>query len=639
MGLFGSKEKKQTSKAVRRTIARTQNVMKELQDIAKSYKVRVDTLDFNILDIQTLTRINDGSKETEWNSIKKENLYELNDKATLLNPHFQIKQTYEIEIFPISVETPNPYPNFKIAVGVNRSTCKVYLSIEEGSSVTENTTLRTTLENDLLDIINKKKIRAGILIYIFDEMVSNVVSKIAAQARVLGKVEFKEAKAILIAEGFEPTITTNDKLMLHYQESTETDENKKTDYSSRNFIQSAKKDELLIEYIKPKLGVSGRNCRGEFLEPTEPVIANEVTFNIDSTIKEINTEESVEYRANENGYIAFNDNIYSIKTDMDIEEISFKTTGSINIGVNSSISLHVRESDLEKDAIGRGMNVEVAEIDIDGNVGSNTRVVALRATVEGHTHKTATIKADELDINIHKGKAYGKNIKITRLEHGEIDGDIVEVTQALGGQIRAKEISIEICASHVHATASKRIEIQKLQGSENIFTINPVLKRNAIAGLYDNQETIKKIENSVHETGKEIERYIKLIEDGTPAFIKIKKHLLHYKKNGVKLPASFVQKYKQFTSMKEHLKEIQSEYEVKNDKLTLQTTRTVSFQDNIMDARIINRGRWVGYNEIRFHLVDPPIELVYKPAEGSQDKVFGLIQDGDGKLTIGAVSE
>ena len=107
----------------------------------------------------------------------------------------------------------------------------------------------------------------------------------------------------------------------------------------------------------------------------------------------------------------------------------------------------------------------------------------------------------------------------------------------------------------------------------------------------------------------------------------------------MKLPASFVQKYKQFTSMKEHLKEIQSEYEVKNDKLTLQTTRTVSFQDNIMDARIINRGRWVGYNEIRFHLVDPPIELVYKPAEGSQDKVFGLIQDGDGKLTIGAVSE
>jgi len=635
MSLFGSKEKKQTSKVVRRTVVRTQNVAKELQAIAKSYEVRVDTLDFNILDVQTYIRINNGSNETEWESIKNKDLYELDDETALLNPHFQIKQTYEIEIFSISVETPKPCPNLKIAVGANASKCKVYLSIQEGSSVSKN----TTLEDDLLSIINKKKIRAGILINIFDEMVSNVVSKIAAQAKVLGKVEFKEAKTILIAEGFEPTVTTNDKLILHYEKSDATDENKKIDYSSRGFIQNVKKDELLIEYIKPRHGVPGRNCRGEFLEPTEPVIANEVTFNIDSTIKEVDTEESVEYRANENGYIAFNDNTYTIKTDMDVGEISFKTTGSINSGVDSDVSLNVSETDLEKDAIGTGMSVEVSELDIDGNVGSNARVVALRATVAGQTHKTAIIKADELDINIHKGKAYGKNIKITRLEHGEIDGDIVEVAQALGGQIRAKEISMEICASHVHATASKRIEIQKLQGSENIFTIDPVLKKDAVAGLHDNQETIKKIENSVREIGKEIERYTKLIEDGTPAFIKIKKHLLHYKKNGVKLPASFVGKYKQFTSMQEHLKEIQREYEVKNNQLTLQTTRTVSFQDNIMDARIINRDRWIGYNEIRFQLVDPPLELVYKPAEGSQDKVFGLVEVGDGEFVIEAVSE
>ncbi len=100
-----------------------------------------------------------------------------------------------------------------------------------------------------------------------------------------------------------------------------------------------------------------------------------------------------------------------------------------------------------------------------------------------------------------------------------------------------------------------------------------------------------------------------------------------------------VQKYKQFTSMQEHLKDIQREYEVKNNQLTSQTTRSVSFEDNIMDARIINRDRWIGYNEIRFQLVDLPMELVYKPAEGSQDKVFGLVEVGDGELAIEAVSE
>ncbi|CAI6149982.1 MAG: hypothetical protein SPLUMA2_SPLUMAMAG2_01662 [uncultured Sulfurimonas sp.] len=263
MALFGSKEKKQISKAVRSTVVRTQNVAKELQAIAKSYEVRVDTLDFNILEVQTYIRINDGTKETEWESVNNDDLYELDNETRLLNPHFQIKQTY----------------------------------------------------------------------------------------------------------------------------------------------------------------VPGRNYRGEFLEPTEPVIAHEVTFNIDATIKEVSTEESVEYRANENAYIAFDDNTYTIKTDMDVGEISFKITGSINSGVDSDVSLNVSETDLEKDAIGTGMSVEVTEIDIDGNVGSNARVVALRATVAGQTHKTACIKADDLDINVHKGKAYGKNIKVTRLEHGEIDGD------------------------------------------------------------------------------------------------------------------------------------------------------------------------------------------------------------------------
>jgi len=180
MALFGSKEKKQISKAVRPTVVRTQNVVKELQAIAKSYEVRVDTLDFNILEVQRYTRINDGTKETEWESIN---------------------------------------------------------------------------------------------------------------------------------------------------------------------------------------------------------------------------------------------------TDMDVGEISFKTTGSLNSGVDSDVSLHVSETDLGKDAIGTDMSVEVTEIDIDGNVGSNARVVALRATVAGQTHKTVCLKADDLDINIHKGKAYGKNIKVIRLEHGKIDGD------------------------------------------------------------------------------------------------------------------------------------------------------------------------------------------------------------------------
>jgi len=636
MALFGSKEKKQVSKKVRPTVVRTQNVAKELMSIAKSYETRIDTLDFNILEISTYTRMNDGTKETEWEQVQDESLYELDDESALLNPYFQIKQTYEIEVFSPSKETRVPCPNLKVAVGANASKCKVYFSIAEGSKL-EYT---STLEDDLKDLIKKRKIRAGILINIFDEMVKDVVSKITAQARVEEKIEYTKVNTLLIAEGFEPTATVNDALILHYEDSDEDlDENKKVDYSSRGFIRSVKKDELLIEYIKPRIGLSGRNCRGEFMKPSEPIVANEVTFKVDSTIKVVETDESIEYRADENGYIALEDNTYLIKTDMDVGEISFRTTGSINSGVDSEVSLNVKEADAIKDAIGTGMNVEVSEIDIEGNVGSNAKVVALRATVAGQTHKTATIKADSLDINIHKGIAYGKHIKITRLEHGEVDGDIVEITQALGGHVRGKEVEIEICASHVKVTSSKRIEIKKLQGSENTFTIDPLLKSELKEELDDNQDAIKTLKNEVRDMKKEIDRYTQLIKEGTPAFIEIKKRLVHYKKNGVKLPGSFVKKYKQFTQMQENLKTIQEKYNVKSDHLNLQTTRTASFQDNILDARVINRDRWVGYNEIKFKLVDPPKEFIHRPAEGSKDMIFGLVDLGDGEFEIQAVEE
>ena len=426
---------------------------------------------------------------------------------------------------------------------------------------------------------------------------------------------------------------------MHFENKKEVDEKVKIDYASRGFIQSVKKDELLIEYVKPKMGVPGRNCRGEFMQPTEPIISNEVTFNVSDSISVVDGDDSVQYNSNENGYIVFEDNTYSIKTDMDVGEISFKTTGSINSGVDSDVSLNVKETDAIKDAIGTGMHVEVTEIDIDGNVGSNARVVAMKATIGGQTHKTAVLKADKLDINVHKGKAYGKNVKITRLEHGEVEGNTVQISQALGGQVRAKEIDIEICASHVKATASKRIEIQKLQGSENIFTIDPVLKQAAQAGLVDNKDTIQELKNDIRDMGKEVAKYTQLVKDGTKSFLDIKKRLLHYKKSGVKMPASFVKKYKQFTAMQERLKEIKKEYEVKQDQLKLQTTRTSSFQDDILDARVINRDRWVGYNEIRFKLVEPPMELIYKPAEGSKDMIFGLVETEDGEFVIEAMSE
>jgi ABC-type uncharacterized transport system substrate-binding protein len=636
MVLFGSSKDTKTttsSKKIRPTVVRTQNVAKELMSIAKTYDVNVNTIDFNILETQTYTRVNKKEKEVEWEEIAKDELIELDDKDIFLDKNFQLKQMHEIEIFS-KIEN-NSLKDFHLAVGANATKCKVYLSIREGSKVS----YAPSFEQELEILINKSKVRANILINIFDEMLSDVVSKIASHIRVQESVVYDKNEVHLIAEAYEPTPTIDDQLILHYDKKDSVDESDRVDYANRGFIQSVQKDELLIEYIKTQKGKPGRNCRGEYIEPKEPIEANTPTFSIDDTIKMIDSETNIEYRAVENGYIALEGSLYTIKSEVDVGEISFKTTSSIAAGVDSDVTINVKETDAIKDAIGTGMVVEVSEIDIDGNVGSNAKVMALKASIGGQTHKTAILRADNLQINVHKGKAYGKSIHITRLEHGDIDGDIVEISQAIGGNIRAKEISIELCGSYVEATASRLIEIKKLQGSENVFTIDPLLKKSTKQGLDENQGQIQELEDSVKNIKKEIAKYTKVVKDNQSAFMDVKKRLINYKKNNVKMPTSFVKQYKQFQKVQEHLVSIKKEFEVKNDQLNLLTTKTASFQDNIFDARIINRDRWIGHNEIVFKLVDPPIEVSFNPPEGSQDKIFAVVETEDGVYEIEAVKE
>jgi len=634
MALFGSeKDQVLRTNKIRTTVVRTRNVAKELQKIAKSYEVSVETLDFNILEVQTYTRDNDGTKETEWELLPADELYQLDEESALLNRLFQIKQMYEIEVFSKSGE--DLYKDFKIAIGANATKCKIYLSILANSQVQYH----KHFEQEFTILLQKKKIRAGVLLNVFDEMMPDVISKITARVRVEEDVTYKKNETILIAQGYEPTLTIDDALILHYDKKEDVDEATKVDYASRGFIQDVKKDELLIEYIKAKKGKPGRNCRGEFIQPTEPKVKNEPTFNVDDTIRVVETEISIQYIANENGYIALESNTYVIKTDVDIGEISFKTTGSIITGVDSDVSINVAEKDVLKEAVGTGMVVEVSEIDIDGNVGQNAKVTALKATVGGQTHKTATVTADQLDINVHKGHAFGKNIHITRLEHGEVKGDVVDVAQALAGTIQGKEVIIEVCSSHVNATASRRLEIQKLLGSENIFTIDPVLQKEEQKGLSETKQEIAELRTDIKTVSKELTKYAQLIKDGTSSFIDLKKRLVNYKKKGIKMPASFVSQYKKFQDMQITYKELKEEQESKEEKLKLLTAQTKSFQDDIFDARIINRDRWVGFNEIRFNLINPKMELVYKPQEGSSEKIFGVVEVEEGEYEIQSLKE
>lgn len=627
MGLFNKEVDNDVSiPQIKPVVIRTPNVARELLQTAHNFKVPVQSLNFNLMNTQTFSKMSDSGVD-DWIELSADEIKDIKEDQ-MLNQKFELKQVHEIEIFSITED--HPLDTLDMSIAGNSTLCKIYLTIKAGSTAN----YYETFQEDFVHLIHKKMLRANLMIGVFDSMMLSNLGEFLAKIRIQNNLSFETQERYIIAQGYEPVETVNDKLVLHYETKRQNmDEHGRIDYSKRGYLISAVKDELLVEYIKPKKGENGRNCRGEFILPKEPVIKHEPTFGTGEKIAVIDTPKSIEYRAGAGGYVTFEGGIYDIKTEVEVTEISFKTTGSIETQLDADVSINVKEKDVLKDAIGMGMEVTVNVINIDGNIGPNAKVTAKKAVVEGQVHQSAVITADELTINIHKGTAYGKEVHITRLEHGIVEADKVSVSQATGGKIRAKEITIEMLGSHVKMTASQRIEIQKFQGGENQFIIDPLLGESAET-LQERSEQMAHVKQSMKEIQKELSGYENTWRENAPAMEDLKRKLIHYKSNGIKMPSAFVQKYQQNIQFKDKIESLRKELKTKEDQYAFLSEKHTALQNEIFEARIINHDRWRNHNEVVFKLIDPPIEVFYVPVHNSEEKILGLFEDEDGEFSI-----
>lgn len=608
---------------------RTNNIAKELMQAASNHNVSVHSLDFRIIEVQTVSLLIGETKadSDEWSELSEADIAAISTDL-YLNPKFELKQTYEIEIF--SIEQPSSLDHIELSIAGNASLCKIFLTVKPGSEFV----YYPAFEEDFFELIKKKKLRANLMIGIFDSMMHDNLAQFIAKVKVNGSYCVEGQERFVVAQGLEPIPTINDQLIrLYDKKQKDLDETGRIDYADRGYIIGVVANDLLIEYIKPRKGTDGRNCRGEFIAAKDPIVRNEPTFTTGENILRDENDAHIEFRAKVGGYVTFEGGMYDVKTEMDVSEISFRSTGSIETQLDSDVSINVKEKDPLKDAIGTGMEVTVNVIHIDGNVGPDAKVTAHKAFIEGQVHNSATITADDLTINVHKGKAYGKEIQITRLEHGSVEGDHVNISQATGGTVHAKEIDVELLGSHTKLTASKRIEIQKLQGGENILTIDPLLNESR-EFLEDERGLMAEVKQVIHEVEKELSGYEATMKENAAAYDDIKRKLINYKNNGIKIPIAYAQKYKQFQEFKQKLDSLRKEHQDRLEHYAFISGRHRALQDEIFDARIINHGRWHNYNEIIFKLIEPRMDVTFIPSDNSEGGIFGLHVDDEGKFSI-----
>ena len=616
--MFKHKEEKNNKLQFSPQVIKTDNVSQTLAEISKTYNISVSNLDFDILTVETFVKLD---QESDFVSIDEQTIDLIKKRNLLENQFFEIKQSYELKIRKFDFSD-----NFELIgkLGANKTLTEAFYDVSPASILNYS----EMLEHILIEELERKKIKSGMIIR-FEPLESNFLSDIkelVTKIRVLGGIN--EDFRIHLCKGIKPIPPVKMRVIEHYKNREE------EDIRFKELIYPIHKDDLILEILKPKKGKNGRNCRGKFIKVDKLRDSEIPQFKIKDDVLKREDEDRIRYISNKNGYVYIKEGVIIIKDELEINQISLRT-GDVRGAENSDVKLEIKESNFLKEAIRDGMVVETTELLVKGNIGNGAKVKAKKLKIEGQTHRHSKILSFDADINIHKGSLKGKNILIHRLEGGIVEGDNIHILQAISGKVIGKKIKIDLMGSHLTLISSELIEIETLKGSENRFIIDESL-------VTKKWGDIEKMENRIKELEIDFRKKKEIFNDNK-AIILRNKFTIDELKMGIKekqklkiaVPPSWFQKLKKFNEfikktklLEERLKKIKEEIEIIKGELD-------SMQNSLFLAKIISKSGFGEFNRIEFHLIEPPIKIVYdtKP-EDEYNNLFMLKDLGEMNYVI-----
>jgi hypothetical protein len=610
-------------------IVETANVVKELKNVSIANNLKVSDLSFKILKITTFF----SDEKTENNQAGEEEMKLFLDDAFILNPNLKITQHYRVEIFKNSINSPM-FHLPTITLSANKNLTKVVAMIAKSNEVQYN----AKLEELIIEDIQIKKIRAGVLLGIRDHNMYKEVKKLVASIRVNGIID--QDVSFVACQGIDDVPSINDDLIYHYKKKINVkNADGKVDYSKRGYVSAVEKDECLIEYIKPQIGTPGRNCRGLFIPIKEPRKTNDIPIGITANLIKKESETSIKYVANRGGYVNVDKGNYDIQDQMEINEISFRSTGSIDAKVTSNIKINIKEKDILKDAIGAGMSVETSELVVQGNVGSGAKIKAKIVDIGGQTHQSATIEADKIIIAVHRGEAIGQEINIDRLEGGKVIGDKIVIQQMIGGEVIGKNVKVDVLMSNARITASEVIEIGEIKGSNNKLLIDPSVTKEFNQLIEEIKRKLEKLEEELKAYPRGLSTKKELIEKNKPMAEMVKVKILELKQSGVEPPITLYAKIKDFQEKVMDYNALLQEFKDKKETLHELQNELTTVQMKVFTAKVITHSVWKEYNEVRFHLINPLKDITYSPKDHETIREMTLKDMGNGEYRIIRSSE
>ena len=408
----------------------TSSVSTALTQAAQAWGIPVEKIGFDLLSYQTYYR---GTVDEEWRTLEVSRLEDVTTEVEIRSSPFEVRQEYQIIIHPLQ---PHPYFDLHLSLASDKNKTKAIVIIDPSSLLP----LKKGIQDYIKEEIRSKKLQAGLLIGItdsdFDVQINQLLLKIQKEGAL------HEPYRIGVTKFFPPIPPINDSVVLHYKKETH----------DKKLIEGVLPDDLIFEYTFAVNGRNGRSCTGEYLHAGEALIryANAITIDHE-TIRAEEDALSIRFYSKQSGYVQRINGIFSIAHELRLKHASFKDTGSIETGSDKDIHVKINREDLTKDAVGSGITIDVQTLDIQGTIGSNTKIQACELTIGAQTHKKSFIEVQEnASIHLHRGDLKAKNATIEILEAGRVEAQTVHVSKMMGGEIIADHVVIDILYSNAN---------------------------------------------------------------------------------------------------------------------------------------------------------------------------------------------
>ena len=606
----------------------TDNIPRELLRIAAENSISSSDLYVKIDTVTTF--IKDG--DSDFIELEEVDYEKYRDEKSMRNASLEFEQEYEAEI--LSKLDNYPFKDMNVRVEFEDGDTKAYLVIKKGSMLG----YYDDLYSDFIEFIKEQQLRSKIMIYLFDVAYKDSIQEFVSVLKQIKKINFKEDKRILISETLQEipsimqeTIMTKEE---HYKLGEE-DSQGRVDYSNRGFLISCEEGEQLFEFNKPQQGENGRTCRGEIIAVDIVDLDAMPSFTIDNNIEVVDSFENIKYMSSKSGYLVKNGDSYDVSNNIDISEISFKTTGTIDTNLDTEISINVIKENPLEDAIEKGMTVKVQNLTIVGSVGPSTNIEARNIDISAQTHNSSVIKCSNAKIGLHKGKVTGHIVEIETLEGGEVIADIAIVKNAMSGKIRAKTIKISTLGAYVTMEASESIKVEDIRGEENKFIFDTSIKGafdtskkdELQSHLKDLKEEFKALSRKLKDNGEKLKTNMEPCKKITNAILKAKSQ-------GLKISAVLIKNFKSCKLMKVRYKKLREEVLYQKTKIQEAEEQIIQGATNILDSKVEIGSIGHGFNHITYKLENPSRNIKLNIHEDMKKKIFKLEENEEGVFEI-----